>query len=141
MKAPEGTPVTCPPHMVRVIKQNGMHADCSVASLATLFGTTYDEALIVAGSVQPAVLGCGMTWREMRLTAKRMGGKTRLLRSGQYDIEEATGILCVKRDDSEHVVFLWEGRIVDGNGELWLSPQDYLTHYKYRATGLLVRVE
>ena len=85
------------------------------------------------------VVKTGAYWREMKTAAKRLGVKTRVTR--KYDIEEDTGILCVKCGRLEHVVFLWEGRIIDGNNESWLLPIQYLDAYGYRPTSLLVRVE
>jgi hypothetical protein len=64
----------------------------------------------------------------------------RLIRRGRYDIEEATGLLNVRNAKEDHAVFLWAGRIMEGNSEGWLEPEDYLRHYKYRAHSLLVRV-
>jgi ABC-type bacteriocin/lantibiotic exporter with double-glycine peptidase domain len=127
------------PVLVRFVRQTGFHGDCGVSTLAMLAGVLYEDALAVAARIQPAVLQMGLTWDEMQAASKRLGLKTRLLRA--YDIEEVTGVLNVthrRKKDNDHYVFLWEGRIVDGNGEMWREPSDYLKHYNYRARWLLV---
>jgi hypothetical protein len=96
--------------------------------------------------VNPTVLQSGLTWPQMRAAVKRLGVRARTINGA--DLSEATGILWVSRTalgidakDPEHVVFLWKGRIVDGNGELWEDTDDYLRHYGYEAKGLLIAVE
>jgi hypothetical protein len=128
------------PAMVRFVRQSGHHADCGVATLAMLAGVLYEDALAATLCAQPSVLQLGLTWSELRKAATALGVKTRLLR--KYDLEEATGILnVVKAHDDEHFVLVWEGRIVDGNGELWRDPADYLSHYGYQPRALLTAVD
>ena len=129
------------PAMVRLVRQNGVHLDCAVACLATLFGVTYDEALVECSQVAPDVLEAGMNWQQIRAAAERLGAETKLIRRGRYDIEDATGVLNVRSRSIDHAVFLWEGRVLEGNGELWLSPDDYCRHYRVRPGSLLVRDE
>jgi hypothetical protein len=69
-----------------------------------------------------------------------LGVDVKLVQRGRYDIEEATGLLNVQGRHEDHAVLLWAGRIVEGNGEMWLEPESYLRHYKYKAHSLLVRV-
>jgi ABC-type bacteriocin/lantibiotic exporter with double-glycine peptidase domain len=132
------------PTLVRFIRQSGHHGDCSVATLAMLAGVMYEDALLAAAKVNPNVLHEGMTWPQIKSTARRLGLKTRTI--SKYD-DDATGILHVSRvalgaaAPSEHVVLMWEGRIIDGNGELWLERADYLRHYGYEAKALLVVTE
>ncbi len=134
------------PSLVRFVRQSGHHGDCAISALAMLAGVLYEDALIAASKVNPNVLQVGMTWPQIRASARRLGIKTRTRHPA--DLSEQTGILHVERvalgldpTDPHHVVFLWEGRIVDGNGELWLEGVDYLRHYGYEAKGLLVAVE
>jgi ABC-type bacteriocin/lantibiotic exporter with double-glycine peptidase domain len=128
------------PTLVRFVRQSGHHGDCGVSTLAMLAGVMYEDALAAAVRYQPAALNIGLSWDAMRSAARRLGVKTRIARS--YDITEATGILNVaNRKKEEHWVFLWAGRIVEGNGELWKDPDDYLRHYRYRAKWLLVAEE
>jgi hypothetical protein len=128
------------PTLVRFVRQSGFHGDCGVATLGMLGGCVYEDALAAVVRYQPAALHAGLTWPQMRRAAKRLGLSTRLLR--RYDIDEATGILNVMdAQGEEHFVFLWEGRIVEGNGELWLFNSDYLKHYGYTAKALLVARE
>jgi ABC-type bacteriocin/lantibiotic exporter with double-glycine peptidase domain len=125
------------PHVVRIVYQSGVDHDCAIATLAMLCGATYAQAL--AAYRQPLrIVKHGAHWFQMREAAKRLGVKTRVTR--RFDIDEDTGILCVRKPKEEHVVFLWEGRIIDGNGEAWLMPVEYLDTYGYRPTSLLVRV-
>ena len=133
------------PTLVRFVRQSGHHGDCGVSTLAMLAGVMYEDALLAAAKVNPEVLQTGMTWAQIRAAAKRLGLKTKTIQ--KFD-DDATGILHVSRValglnacDPEHVVFLWEGRIVDGSGELWLELDTYLKHYGYEAKGLLVAAE
>lgn len=138
-------PVSLPPAMVRLVRQSGVEPDCVVASLASLIGLTYNEALIHCSQANPDVLAYGMSWKDAKKAAKKAGARTGVLRYGRFDLSEATGILCVRRIKNgrkeEHAVFLWAGRICDGNGELWLDPDDYFEQYGYKPTSLLVRID
>ena len=133
------------PTLVRFVRQSGHHPDCSVSMLAMFAGVMYEDALLAAAKANPHVLKEGMTWAQIRKAARYLGLKTRIVKT--YDADESTGILHVSRvalglgPMSEHVVFLWEGRVIDGDGELWLTTSDYLRHYGYEAKGLLVSVE
>jgi hypothetical protein len=128
-----------PPYYIKAVRQNGLNRDCTIATIATLAGVNYEEALAAAVLVQPAVLEVGMTWPEIRQTCEALGLDTTIKRRGAYDLDEDTGILNVKNRKEDHVVFLWAGRIVEGNFEQWLDPEEYLKHYRYRAASLLVR--
>ncbi len=133
------------PALVRFVRQSGFHGDCAVAAVAMFCGVMYEDSLLACAAVRKDVLLMGMTWPQIRHAARRLGVRTRLLH--QYDITEATGILHVSRvalgtaGPGEHVALLWEGRIIDGNGECWKDPDDYLRHYGYEARGLLVAAE
>jgi hypothetical protein len=107
-------------------------------------GVMYEDALLAAAKVNPTVLQSGMTWPQIRAAARRLGLKTKTV--SRFD-DDATGILHVSRvalgagDPSEHVVLLWEGRVIDGNGEMWRDLDDYLRHYGYEAKSLMVAAE
>jgi hypothetical protein len=115
-----------------------------VSTLAMLAGVMYEDALLASAHVNPKVLTVGMTWPQIKRAATRLGLKTRTIQN--FD-DDATGILHVSRvalgvaDAVDHVVFLWAGRVVDGNGELWMEISDYLRHYGWEAKALLVTKE
>lgn len=139
----ESLPVSCPPTMVRLVRQSGVETDCVVAALSSLIGLTYNQTLIHCAAINPDVLTHGMTWKDTRKAARRAGIRTQVLR--RFDAEEATGLLCVRRKKpdgttEEHVALLWAGRVCDGNYELWLDVEDYCAAHGYKATSLLVRV-
>lgn len=131
--------------MVKFVRQSGNHGDCGVVTLAMLAGVSYEDALAAVVIEQPAALQTGLSWAELRRAATTLGLKTRLRR--KYDLDRDSGILNVapwrKRDvhKDEHFVFLWRGRIVEGNGELWPIPEAYLKQYHYKARMLLVTDE
>jgi len=125
------------PELVRVVRQDGESPDCAVASLAMFCGVGYGEAL--AAFPKPhRVIRVGAYLTELQSAAKTFGIRTRLRK--RFDIEEDTGILHVSGKD-EHLVFLWAGRIIEGNGECWLSALSYLTTYEYQPKTLVVAVE
>lgn len=127
------------PFYLKAVRQNGLNRDCTIATIATFAGINYEEALAAALLVEPGVLGHGMTWPQIRRACHGLQIPTRLKRRGQYDLEEETGILNVKRRTEDHVCFLWAGRIIEGNFEGWLDPEEYLRHYSYTPQSLLVR--
>jgi len=122
------------PLLVRVVKQDGTLPDCAVAAVAMLCGVTYGEAL-AAFPKPKSVMKIGAYLTEVRTAAKALGVTLRVSR--RFDVDEDTGVLHVSGRD-EHVVLLWEGRIIDGNGECWLSASTYLGVYKYKPKTLLV---
>lgn len=125
------------PELVRFVRQDGDLPDCAVASLAMLCGVGYGEAL--AAFPKPwRVVKCGAYLTEMQAAAKRLGVKTTIRK--RFDLEEDTGILHVSGKD-EHLVFLWAGRVIEGNGECWLSSLSYLTTYGYDAKSLVMALE
>jgi hypothetical protein len=132
------------PTLVRFVRQSGHHGDCAIATLAMLAGVMYEDALLASAKVNPDVLHTGMTWHQIRAAAKRLGLRTRTIH--KFD-DDATGILHVSRvalglgTPSEHVVLLWEGRVVDGNGELWAELDTYLRHYGWESKCLMVAVD
>jgi hypothetical protein len=131
-----------PPAFVRLMRQNGINGDCAIFALATLCGTSYEEALAACVCVLPSVLDDGLKIPQIRRAAKLLGAPMRRVPPGRYDIEEATGILYVRKGkDDAHVVVLWAGRVIDGEGSLWLHPEDYLRHHKYAPYSLLVRTD
>jgi hypothetical protein len=134
-------PISLPPDFVRFVPQNGEDADCAVATLGTLFGLTRDEALIAFGAAAPSVLIDGMTDAEVDEALASINAKFKRVPPSQFDLHEATGVLAVGKRSLEHYTFLWAGRIIDGRGEHWLDPEDFLAHYKFKPIHLIVRVD
>ncbi len=133
-------PISLPPDFIRFVPQNGQDSDCIVACLGTVFGWTRDEALLICGTVAPQVLSVGMDDHEVDQALGQTGAKYRRLPAGAYDLNDATGMLTVNfKRGPWHTVVLWGGRIIEGNGEHWMDPEDYLTHVKGTAGDLLVR--
>lgn len=125
------------PELVRVVKQDGTLTDCAVAAVAMLCGVTYGEAL-AAFPKPDRVVRIGAYLTEIQTATKALGIRTKLRK--RFDIDEDTGILYVSGKD-EHIVLLWDGRIIDGNGECWLSPTTYLGTYNYTPKTLIVPVD
>jgi hypothetical protein len=140
-RAKKRNPISLPPDFVRFVPQNGEDADCAVATLGTLFGLTRDEALIAFGAAAPTVLIDGMTDAEVDEALGQLGLPYARLLPGEFDMHDATGVLAVGRRQMEHFTFLWAGRVIDGRGEHWLDPDDYLAHYKWKPIHLIVRTD
>lgn len=132
--------VAVAPDMIRWVPRNAENGDCAVTALQLASGMTYESVLVAAAKVSPNVLVTGMSWPEIRRVARQLGFTTKLLRRGRYDLDEATGILnCKHAKDGDHVVYLWEGRVIEPMFQsLWKDPDAFLKHHKYRATSLLV---
>ena len=128
------------PDVVRFVPQNGRDADCGIAATAMLFGLSRDEAVACCAAVRPQVLSQGLMAANLMEIARILGSRhARWVPKGHYDLHDDTGVLYVEDAETGHVALLWEGRIVDGSGELWLDPEDFLRHYRYTAGALLVR--
>jgi hypothetical protein len=132
-------PDALPPDMVVFVPQNGDDHDCAVSVVAMLFGLKRDEALLLCGLAAPRVLERGMFDADIDRAIRAIGVKGRWLRPADVDFHDATGLLIMEHQKGGHAALLWAGRIIDGNGELWLDPDDYLAHYKYKPSALLVR--
>lgn len=125
------------PYLVRIVKQDGVLPDCAVVTIAMLCGVTYGESL--AAFAKPhRVVKTGAYTTELQGAARRLKVKTVLKRT--FDLDEDTGILHVSGKD-EHLVFLWAGRIIDGNGECWLHADSYFKTHGYSAKSLLALQE
>ena len=125
------------PILVRVVKQDGTLPDCAVAAVAMLCGVTYGESLAAFPKPQ-SVVRIGAYLTEIVAAAKVLGVKTKIRK--RFDVDEDTGILHVSGKD-EHIVLLWDGRVIDGNGECWLSASTYLGVYEYTPKTLIVPQE
>ena len=131
--------ITLPPDCVRWIMRNGEDNDCAIAAISLATGTSYEHCLGLAMNITPKATSVGLTLRQIRavITALKLNSRVRR----KFDLEEDTGILWVSNSKDEHVVYLWEGRILEpslGCRALWLDPKAYLEEQKYKATSLIV---
>ena len=146
------TAITDPPDVLRWSSRSGDHGDCVVSALEIACGVSYERALQAATAVCPNVLSEGMFWTEARRAARRLGFRSKVLRAGRFDLDDATGILHVyqpggkpgwptRARNSSHAVYLWDGRIIEPKADrrqLWRDAEQFLKHYGYRAGSLLV---
>ena len=143
MKTKPRQPVllAAPPDILRWSPRSSGHGDCTVAALELACGVTYEKALAAALLTEPDVLDLGMTLVGICAVVQALGFSTRLHR--QFDISEDTGILSVEQPrfkNSKHVVYLWEGRVIEPKSDrrqLWLDADQFLKHYRYKADTLI----
>jgi len=128
-----------PPARIRFVAQQHGHGDCAVAALAMLCGVDWPTAF--AAFDNPAsVLKEGVApWAAFRRAATRLGVMTRIKR--KPNLAGDTGILfCTEIDGPDgHAAFLWEGRIIDGDGRCYLSAHEYLDCRAFVSHSLLAR--
>lgn len=144
------TLIAHPPSVVHWCARSAGHGDCGVAAIAMACGVTYEVALTACLLFAPDVLKNGLHNHQVKRIVAMLGydyhRKTLRRTTGEptFDVDEDSGILAVKQlhvEDSGHYVYLWEGRIIEpsyGRQQLWLSARDYLAHFKYTATDLLL---
>lgn len=134
--------MAAPPDVLRWSPRSDGHGDCALSALSLACGVTYEVALAAALKVDSAILTAGLTMREIQRVLRKLGFKGQYAR--RVDLDEGTGILSVSQphvEGSGHVVYLWEGRIIEpmhDRQQLWLDAASYLSHYKYKAEWLLV---
>lgn len=111
--------------------------DCAIAVLAMLLGFDYGEVLLVTAYVAPKVLTEGMSTKQIRAVAKRLGFST--TRKRGIDLLGDTGALTVSREDwpTDHLVVLREGLIVETDGTLWDTDM-FMASYRTEPKHLLV---
>jgi hypothetical protein len=129
------------PHVVRSVRQQGGHGDCAVAALAMLCGVDWPTAFAAFDDPRGLLKHGVQPWTPIKRAAQRLGVKTRV--ATRVDMERDTGILYVSDiyGPEGHAVFLWQGRIVEGDGSLWLFVSDYLRAMQYEAHSLLRRLD
>lgn len=90
-------------------------SDCGIAAMAIILRRDPEEVLIAAAKIAPTVWTKGLFCTEMVRVARRLKVKARWLTSGQFDPEDATGVLWVSYHDStkEHCVALIDGKVID----------------------------
>jgi ABC-type bacteriocin/lantibiotic exporter with double-glycine peptidase domain len=108
--------------------------DCAVACLAMLFGMSYEAVLM---TFRHNVMAKGATFRQVLTAAERLGHPLRIRR--RFDLETATGILCVQSDawKTDHLVILKEGQVIDTDATLW-DVDVFLSAYTARPMSMLV---
>ncbi len=97
--------------------QTQRHArDCGIACLAMLLGLSYEDVLLAAPY---QAMHCGMSTRQILLTAKRLGFQLRVVRT--FDLEEDTGLLRVgkRKWKTDHLVMLKAGHVFDTDAVIW----------------------
>lgn len=129
------------PHVVRMVRQQEKHGDCAVASLAMLCGVDWPTAFAAFDNPRGVLRHGVRPWTPIKRAALRLGVKTRV--ATRVDLERDSGILYMSEIDGPdgHAVFLWQGRIVEGDGSLWLFVSDYLKAHQYEAHSLLRRLD
>jgi hypothetical protein len=131
-----------PPDVLRWSPRSQGHGDCTVAALELACGVTYETALAAALAHDPDVLRTGMLLRHVCGAAKLLGFQAEIKR--KYSLEDNTGILSVhqpRHRGSAHVVYLWEGRIIepmDERRQLWLDAEQFLKHYRCVHDALII---
>lgn len=138
--------LSAPPDVIRWSpRSDSYHGDCAVAAIEIAYGVTYETALSCCLGVCSNVLANGMTIREMKKAIGFLGYHTRV-KWTKIDLADETGILGVDTPTGKHshVVYLWEGRIIEPMCErrqLWLNAEDFIAHYGYRVDGLIIAGE
>ena len=129
--------VTSPPDIIRWSPRSDGHGDCSIAAISMACGVTYEIALSAALGVALNPLE-GMTAPKICAAIRLLGFKVKLRK--KFDLTEDSGILWVYNGPNDHVVYLWEGRVIEPENyrrQMWLSSEDYLKHYRYTAACLI----
>ena len=123
--------------VLRVVLQR-YGSDCSVAALAMLCCTTYEEALLAMGLNEPRVLTGGAYMKQIEVAANAFG--VHLTRKQKFNVEEDHGIMYVSNHTwpHGHVAVLWNGYIVDTDGTIW-EPDVYQSVHAAKFGPLLVR--
>lgn len=128
------------PHLpfVQLVPQRHK-TDCGVATLATLLGKSYEEALLAVK--QPQVLTKGVQLRVVRNAARKLG--TPLVLHRQIDIDNDTGILGVVSEgwDFEHLVVMLNGTIIDCEDSTIWDLDSYMAAHQARPVSLLALKE
>lgn len=135
----ERSMLALPPDVVRWVGRNGEDGDCAIAAIALACGTTYEETLAAALLCREDAIH-GLNWKDMKALVKRLGLSCSLHR--KYDLDEDTGVLDCRHGRKEHVVYLWEGRIIEprlDRRSLWLDPKAFLEHEGWTA-GMLLKI-
>ncbi len=101
-------------------------SDCSVACLAMLLGTSYEEALM---AFRHNVIVQGATTRQILRAASRLGKPMRWAR--KVDLENDTGLLALesKKWPRQHLVVLKDELIFDSDASVW-DADVYLHAYE-----------
>lgn len=120
-------------------------ADCAVACLAMLLGVGYQQAR----SACPRNVGSeGLTPRQIRNVAKKLGQPLRYLKVGRFDPDNVVGVLHLQRpfvdskDVDYHVAVIVNGVIYNpADGLIWTSAEALNKARRWEPLGVFVRQE
>jgi len=122
--------------IIRVIMQR-YQMDCGVACLAMLCGVSYENALVAFAQQCPDICVTGCWTAHLKMAAKALGFTLKARR--RFDLESDTGILNLTGAafKGDHLVVLWEGRIIDTDAGLYMQDV-YFSVFAYHPTLLFV---
>lgn len=131
------------PHaFYRLYPQRG-EADCTIASMATIFRRDLEEVLVAAALISKTVWRSGLTCPEMVRVAKKLGIKVKW--HVKFDVEDGVGVLWVSHHDTtkEHCVALIDGWVFDpAHNPISMAPvEDYYKAFNAFGNSLLQVVE
>jgi hypothetical protein len=132
--------------VLRIVPQRGEHADCAIATLASLLGLEYETVLLAAGRVTKRnVLTGGLHSTEMARTARALGATIKVLPWDRVDQDEDTGILHLKarihgESYEDHVVLFHCGSVIDLRGPALWDFDVYVKHFAGDPVSLMVAV-
>jgi hypothetical protein len=122
--------------IIRVTAQRHSQ-DCAVACLSMVCGVPYENALVALAQDCPDICVTGCWTEHITKAAQRLGFMLKKRR--RFDLEADTGILNTSSQQfkNDHLVVLWEGRIIDTDGVLYMHDV-YFSINKAKATALFV---
>jgi len=118
-------------------------ADCVVACLSMLLGTSYEATLIAISKIRPDSGTEGLTWADAKKAGASLGFKLRIKNKADY--ANVVGILdCHPADPTmrHHAVFLLRGVVIDPEeSTIWDDWEVYLEAHDMVGGSVLVRVD
>lgn len=128
------------PLFIKIVPQRH-EADCLIACLSMLLGTSYEATLLAVSKIRPDSGTEGLYWTDAKKAAQQLGFKVRVVKK-KIDLANAVGILDCTPEDTKlrhHAVFLLRGVVIDpGGGEVWDDWETYMEAHDMVAGSLLV---